>query len=174
MFTVQLVLISTPVCTVWWSSGVVFGAASWTPYSLINLRRGACCKSPTETSASNELRMSLTYCAELIDIDFLGSVIGGNNGHIMRYCFCMSGSPHIFLADPRENVSVRIDSTRQRFRKKGTGKLNTINPFMKCPRIWVIPNMIIEVQWNTCTSYLRIQVNVRSRNCNNDLSDAKW
>lgn len=39
----------------------------------------ACCESPTETYASNELRMSLTYCDELIDIDFLSSDRGGNN-----------------------------------------------------------------------------------------------
>lgn len=39
----------------------------------------ACYESPTETNANNELRMSLSYCAELIDIDFLSSANGGNN-----------------------------------------------------------------------------------------------
>lgn len=41
----------------------------------------ACCESPTETYTSNELRMSLTYCDELIDIDFLSSDRGGHTNN---------------------------------------------------------------------------------------------
>lgn len=46
----------------------------------------AYCESQTEMGANNELRMSLTYCAQLIDIDFLTSGIGGNCWRIMRHC----------------------------------------------------------------------------------------